>query len=438
LILKRNSDNLLQRFDLGQSRTGRRGKMRHFLNKGVMSFAAVICALFALGTAPAAASFEQTLYAFCSQPNCSDGADPYGSVIIDSAGNLYGTTSEGGANGDGEVYKLSPNNTLTVLYSFKGGVDGATPYGGLVQDSAGNLYGTTANGGGGTACGSAGCGTVFKVTPKGSESILHAFCAKGVNCTDGMNPIGGLIIDSAGNLYGTTEYGGVKSCGCGTVFKLSAKGKETISWSFSGSPDGALPLAGLWMDKKGNLYGTTSSGGDTSCGCNGVVFEIRTTGLEVVLYNFCEDPGCADGRYPYAGVTADKKGNLYGTTTEGGTHNVGTAYKVAADGTETVLHSFSGNSGDEGFIGSAGVVLDSAGNLFGASTGASQGAYGTLYQIAPNGTQSRLYLFVGGLDGDTPEATPILNKGVLYGTTLWGGSSGCGGRGCGTVYRYVQ
>jgi uncharacterized repeat protein (TIGR03803 family) len=136
-------------------------------------------------------------------------------------------------------------------------------------------------------------------------------------------------------------------------------------------------------------------------------------------------------------VVLDKKGNLYGGTTDGGAHNVGTVYKLASNGTETVLHSFSGNGGD-GFMGDAGVVFGPQNKLYGVTVGGGTGVYGTIYEVSPDGAETRLYAFIGGLDGDTPEATPILNKGVLYGTTLWGGSSGCGGRGCGTVYRFVQ
>jgi uncharacterized repeat protein (TIGR03803 family) len=195
-----------------------------------------------------------------------DGEDPYSGVLRDKAGNLYGTTQYGGAKGGfGTVYKLTAKGKLTLLHSFAGTPDGVNPFAGLLMDAAGNLYGTTYYGGT-----NGGFGTVFKLTPKGKLTLLHSFAGM----PDGQNPYARLIRDSAGNLYGTTFYGGTS--GYGAVFKLDTVGKLTILHSFSGSTDGAHPIAGLILDKAGSLYGTTSDGGDLNCGFSGcgTVFKV--------------------------------------------------------------------------------------------------------------------------------------------------------------------
>jgi uncharacterized repeat protein (TIGR03803 family) len=212
------------------------------------------------------------------------------------------------------VFKLTPGRELTVLYTFAGPPDGERPLAGLVIDGEGNLYGTTAGGGTtNTNCATGGyCGTVFKITPGGTETLLYSF--QGGN--DGGNPLAGLAIDQHGNLYGTTEGGGGPQ-NSGTVFKVTPGGSETILHSFVGGTDGALPLASVTLDGKGTLYGTTGRGGGTGCyesaGC-GPVFEI-SGGSETVLYRFS---GGADGGFPYAGVVLDGRGNLYGATIAGG------------------------------------------------------------------------------------------------------------------------
>jgi uncharacterized repeat protein (TIGR03803 family) len=229
---------------------------------------------------------ETILYNFCSEPNCADGYSPYAGVIRDPAGNLYGAAAGGGGHNAGVVYELDPNGKETVLYSFTGLSDGSDPFSVLVFDPQGNLYGTTQHGGN-LACGGVdgGCGVVFELSPQpdGSwkETTLYTFCSL-PNCTDGQDPLNGpLLRDTAGNLYGTTYFGGKTSgfckSGCGVVFKLDTTGKETILHTFTGGSDGANPWAGLTIDSKGNLYGTTVAGGDDSCfapdGC-GVVFQI--------------------------------------------------------------------------------------------------------------------------------------------------------------------
>jgi uncharacterized repeat protein (TIGR03803 family) len=302
---------------------------------------------------------ETVLYAFTGG---SDGNDPYAGLIRDSAGNLYGTTAFGGARHYGTVFELAPDGTETVLHSFTGS-DGADPFAGLIKDKAGNLYGTTEEGGS-TSCEGYGCGTVFELAPDGTETVLHAFTGG----NDGDDPIGGLIKDSAGNLYGTTVNGGGTGCGygCGTVFKLAPDGTETVLYAFTGGSDGAGPAAGLIKDSAGNLYGTTEGGGGTSCnsgyGC-GTVFEFAPDGTETVLHAFT---GGNDGATPFAGLIKDSAGNLYGTTFLGGTYGGGVVFKVAADGTETVLHAFTVKNGTNPF---AGLIKDSAGNLYGTTSG---------------------------------------------------------------------
>jgi uncharacterized repeat protein (TIGR03803 family) len=266
---------------------------------------------------------ESVLYSFKGAP---DGGLPYAGLIMDTAGNLYGTTANGGvcqfSGGCGTVFKLDPSGSESVLYSFKGPPDGAFPEAGLIMDAAGNLYGTTRLGG--AFCGpEGGCGTVFKLDPSGGESVLYSF--KG--SPDGANPFAGLIMDTAGNLYGTTASGGftAEGCnpGCGTVFKLDPSGTESLLYSFKDLPDGDSPMAGLIMDAAGNLYGTTIAGGTIGqnqlcnyppVGC-GTIFKLDPSGTESVLYSF---EGSLDGWAPLAGLIMDMAGTLYGTAYVGG------------------------------------------------------------------------------------------------------------------------
>jgi uncharacterized repeat protein (TIGR03803 family) len=275
------------------------------------------------------------LYSFCSQTNCADGAQPVAGLIMDGAGNLYGTTQGGGnASGQGVVFQLRRHHqhrgtawTETVLYSFCSQTDcadGARPSAGLTIDGAGNLYGTTGIGGNGR-------GVVFELTPDQTptawtETVLYRFCAQS-NCADGAYPEAGLIMDGAGNLYGTTAFGGIGGAGGGgVVFELTpgqtgTAWTETMLYSFcaqTNCADGEFPYAGLIMDGAGNLYGTTYYGGG-----RGVVFQLTPdeTGAawtETVLYRFCSHTNCPDGAYPEAGLIMDGTGNLYGTTVIGG------------------------------------------------------------------------------------------------------------------------
>jgi uncharacterized repeat protein (TIGR03803 family) len=326
--------------------------------------------------------------------------------------------------------KSAQAQTYKVLYAFgsNGGGDGAGPEG-VIQDSEGNLYGATVEGGIGSACLAAnlGCGTVFKLSKKGKETVLYSFTGG----ADGANPQAGLIQDDRGNLYGTTYQGG--SCGgsgCGVVFRLSKTGKETVLYSFTGGPDGAYPEAGLIQDPRGNLYGTTSKGGYSN---NGTVFRLSKTGKEIALYSFGEFANPS-------GLIQDAKGNLYGTTYYGGTTGCGlgcgVVFRQNKTGHQTLLHAFAG--GTDGGNPPGGVIRDAKGNLYGTtSCGDAENCYGTVFKLSKAGKETVLYTFTGGVDGKFPSAGVIQGpQGNLYGTTSEGGDLFCDeGSGCGAVFK---
>jgi uncharacterized repeat protein (TIGR03803 family) len=315
-------------------------------------------------------------------------SNPRGRLTIDAAGNLYGTTQTGGTFGFGSVFKLDTSGTFTVLYSFNGGQYGAEPYGGLLYlESEGSFFGTTLSGGDRKACGGQGCGVVYKLAPNSSGgwiiTILHLF----TGTPDGAYPTGELTRDPQGYLYGTTENGGTSDLG--TAFKVRAR-QETVLYSFKGGADGQSPGSGLLRDAAGNLYGTTElGGGGTKCvthsnGC-GTVFEIDTNDTETVLYAFT---GRADGANPSDRLVMDAAENLYGTTTEGGEKPYsGTVYKVDMTGHETVLHNFLG--GKDGRF-PDGLAIDAAGNLYGVTyegglkTCSLGSSCGTVFKLAPH------------------------------------------------------
>ncbi|MFZ0319908.1 MAG: choice-of-anchor tandem repeat GloVer-containing protein [Candidatus Sulfotelmatobacter sp.] len=253
-----------------------------------------------------------------------DGAYPgFGNLIMDSAGSLYGTTEEGGSSGNGTVYKIDSTGVETVLYSFTGENDGQFPYGSLVMDSAGNLYGTTLNGGNSRTCSS--CGIVFKLTPPTSsgpwqETVLHNFAGGTGATADGQHPYAGLVLSSTGHLYGTTRDGG--SAGCGTVFEMGTTGREKVLYSFAGGiSDGCTPVSVL-LANAGNLYGTTVNDGAFA---GGIIFELSETGAETILHSF--NPS-TDGSGSVAGLVRGPKGALYGTTSGGGVNNFGTVFEL--------------------------------------------------------------------------------------------------------------
>ena len=267
-----------------------------------------------------------TLYNFCSQSTCTDGSAGESGVVAASDGNFYGATYGGGANGNyGTVFKITPQGILTTLYSFcaqMGCTDGESPHSSLVEGSDGNFYGTTASGG---ANGS--YGTVFKITPQGELTTLYSFCAQ-MGCTDGANPEAGLAEGGDGNFYGTTLYDGANG-NYGTVFKITPQGILTTLYSFCaqmGCTDGANPESALVAASDGNFYGTTEYGG--SSGNYGTVFKISPQGVLTTLYASCAQPGCTDGYSP-GGLVEGRNGSIYGTTGAGGTGGVGTVFSLA-------------------------------------------------------------------------------------------------------------
>src|SRR5882757_6360843 len=331
---------------------------------------------------------SQTFNQLYSFQGSSDGGHPFSNVVRDTAGNTYGTAYSGGNFGGncnypgcGVVYKLDPAGNETVLYTFAGPPsDGANPVAGIVTDSAGNLYGTTAYGG------SNGYGAAFKIDPAGNETVLHNFTGG----TDGGVPNGGLVLDSAGNAFGATYTGG--SSGFGTVFKINAAGVFTSIYTFPDRAHGTSPNASLQLDSAGNLYGTTQYGGAFN---RGTLFKLDQSGSETVLYSFT---GGTDGAYPQSQLIWDGLSNLYGTTTEGGASNNGTIFKLAPAGTQTALYSFAGSP--DGAYPMAGVTRDTAGNLYGTTfRGGNNSTAGTIYKLDASGTESSLYSFQGSFDG---------------------------------------
>ncbi len=409
-----------------------------------------------LGTARAAWT-ETVLHSF----KVSDGAEPFAGLIFDAAGNLYGTTFTGGVNGVGRgmVFKLAPPAagqttwTETVLHRFRHGVD---PLAGLIFDAAGNLYGTVIDGA------AHGYGAVFALTPPAAgrtawtETVLHSFKDR-----DGADPQAGLIFDAAGNLYGTTAWGGhsrgLYTPGNGVVFELAPPAAGQTTWThtvlhgFKNTFEkigGAFPEAGLIFDAAGDLYGTTVQGGTgpTGGGGLGTVFELtptttgQTTWTETVLHRFTN----SDGAYPLAGLVFDAAGNLYGTTSTGGTEGHGTVFELTPPvagqtaWTETVLHSFTATDGDNP---QAGLIFDAAGNLYGTTyqggaVATGGGGRGVVFELTPNSTgiawgETVLYSFCVQNnpcpDGSGPVAGVIFDAaGNLYGTTTGGGADDYG------------
>lgn len=408
--------------------------MLRFVKWGMFILACV--AGLALPAFSAHARFK-ALYSFTG--NKGD-CEPIAGVVLDKAGNLYGTTGGALCNGvgsNGTVYELARDGTETVLYLFPP-VSGCGPNA-LFMDERGTLWGTT------EACGVGGYGTIFKITPSGRASIVHTFqgspddgcgpdgamvaAANGnfygttLSCgkhsyygtvfelagrlhrresllysfkggRDGFYPESGLLSDAQGNLSGTTGYGGkMKLCtvggfgGCGTVFRLSPDGTKTMLYEFKGPPDdGFIPAANLVMDASGNLYGTTERGGHSGCGgyetC-GVVFKLAPSGTETVLHIFTDKHG--DGGNPLGALTFDGTGDLYGTTESGGNKGCGigcgTIFEIAPDGTETILHKF--NSARDGANPSAGLTADGKGHYYGTAQGGGAYGYGTVFEFTP-------------------------------------------------------
>jgi uncharacterized repeat protein (TIGR03803 family) len=334
---------------------------------------------------------------------------PTNGLAADSAGNFYGTIYTSSEFDPGAIFKLARDGTQSAFHvfpSYQG--DGILPTGGLLIDSAGNIFGTTLAGGSGTD-GHDG-GTVFKIAPNGTETVLYSFTDQ----IKGAEPSAGLIEDRAGNLFGTTLNGG--SGNRGTVFELTPDGTETVLYSFSGGADGANPVTKLIEDRRGDFYGTTPGGGNTICqsGC-GVVFELEANGTEVVLHSFDSE----DGYHPDSGLIRDKNGNLFGTTLFGGSADLGTVFKLAPNGTFTVLHSF---GGDDGSSPQGELLEDDLGNLYGTTSGGGAHNHGTIYKISPDGMETVLFSF-DLRHGQVPIGSLVAERNFrhLYGLTGRGG-----------------
>jgi uncharacterized repeat protein (TIGR03803 family) len=376
----------------------------------VLSSARALLIVLVLGLAATQSAQAQTftvLHSFAGFP--SDGKEPYAGLVRDGAGNLYGTTINGGHSDYGTVFEVSKTGTETVLRNFAL-ADGDFPSAGLILDAAGNLYGTTDEG----EFGSSGYGTVFELTKAGQETVLHNFAGYP---SDGGDPVAGLIQDTEGNLYGTAYSGGNHLEG--TVFELSETGKETVLHSFKYS-DGANPSGSLILDAAGNFYGTTQSGGHYGYG---TVFKLNKTGNLTVLHSFAG--GTADGCFPGGTPVMDARGNLFGTAELCGSSDQGIVWKVSTKGAETVLHNFTGGSLD-GAYPYAGVIMDTKGNFYGDTVYGGSSGFGTVYELNTKGKLTLLHSFTGP-DGEFPLGGLLRDaKGSLYGTAEEGGSDDFG------------
>lgn len=356
----------------------------------------------------------EILYSFGSSP--TDATAPDGMLIQGTDGNFYGATSHGGASGKGVVFKITPAGEETLLHSFTGSPsDGASPENTrLIQGTDGNFYGVTPAGG------AHGHGTIFMLTPEGIETVLYSFAG---GTGDGALPFYGLVQGSDGNFYCTTLLGGLNNTG--TVFKFTLTGVETILFSFA--PFGGVAptslYAALLQGSDGNLYGMSSNGGANG---HGTVFRITAAGVLTVLYSFGSSSS-GDGIQPNIRLIFGSDGNLYGTTTNGGANDLGTVFKVTPGGAETVLYSFAEQPGD-GNNPEGGLVQGSDGSLYGTTAFGGANDLGIVFKLAPDGVETVLYSFTGGPgDGSRPIGNMVEGSdGNLYGTTSEGGASNQG------------
>jgi uncharacterized repeat protein (TIGR03803 family) len=361
-------------------------------------YCALIGSALAFATAmpvSAHAGYKYTvLHEFAGAPG--DGADPSSEVTLGKSGNIYGTTVYGGANNEGTIFEITTDGTESVLHSFGGSGDGVSPDGAVTIESNGDMYGTTEFGG------ATDDGTIWKIAADGTYTILYNFIAD--QC---QFALGRLIQDKAGNFYGTCLFGGKN--GDGTVFRYSLKkGNVTILHTFDGS-DGQFPEHGVVMDKDGDLYGVTMVGGAND---NGTVYEIAGDGTFASLYSFS---GGADGGYIYGGLTIDGAGNLYGSAVDGGTYGAGTVFKLATDGTLSVLYTFTGGAdGGE----PQGDMLLLGKNLYSSTGIGGANGDGGIYELTGKGALKVLANFsaIDYCAGLTPSGT------TFYGTRQDAGS----------------
>jgi uncharacterized repeat protein (TIGR03803 family) len=378
-----------------------------------------------------------TVYAFCAQPSCTDGEFPNTGIVLGTNGDIYGTTSSGGANssilcngetveGCGTVFKLTPGGELTILYNFCSQTDcadGSGPEGALIQGFDGNFYGITGHGGTG-ACPNYdgfqpyGCGTIFKITPEGALTTLNSFCVP--SCADGWDPIGNLIQARDGNFYGTTNYGGSGFGGpacddaCGTIFQVTPEGALTSLYSFciqEGCPDGSHPQSGLVLANNGVFYGTASSGGAAN---DGTVFSFTTSNALTTLYSFCTQANCPDGNDP-GGIILASDGNFYGYTSFGGVppsgpDNAGTLFKITPAGALTTIYTFCTQTNcTDGSGPNASLFQYTNGTLYGSVGGGGPTGNGAIYSLSAG-----LHPFVTTLPtlGNVGRKVTILGNGL--------------------------
>lgn len=388
---------------------------------GKLSACQTIVSLGVLCAVTAIASPAQTLTTLANF-NGTDGASPRGALVQGFDGNFYGVTVVGGAHGQGTVFEITPGGKLTTLYSFcaqTGCTDGENPVAGLIQATNGKFYGTTSAGG------ANGQGTVFEITPGGKLTTLHSF-----ETTDGSTPQGALVEATRGKFYGTTTNGGAYSYG--TVFEVTDRGELTTLYSFcaqTGCTDGEYPVAGLVQATDGKFYGTTPGGGANN---QGTVFEITRRGELTTLYSFgtCPIASCPDEGEPTAGLIQAINGRLYGTTVHGGAYSDGSVFEFIPGGELTTLHSFDVT---DGYSPQVGLVQATNGTFYGTTVfgGADVTCTigcggGTVFEITADGQLTTLHSFEG-TDGYTPFA-PLLQAtdGNLYGSTYEGGANSSG------------
>ncbi|MGC9951473.1 MAG: choice-of-anchor tandem repeat GloVer-containing protein [Bryobacteraceae bacterium] len=343
----------------------------------------------------------------------TEGVIPFAGLVQATNGDFYGTTYYGGLNDVGTVYKFTLGGALTTLYSFcseSGCADGEYPYAGLIQATNGDLYGTTSNGATG--------GTIYKIAPGGAYTTVYRFCALS-GCPDGKTPIGGIIQATSGDFYGTTYYGGAN--GLGTVYRITPGGTLTTLHSFcahSGCPDGQNPYAVLVQGTDGDLYGTTQSGGANAAG---TIFKITPGGKLTTLYSLCSLSDCADGDTLDAGLIQGTDGNFYGTTIQGGANRQGTAFRITPDGALTTLYAFCSLSGcADGNAPLAGLFQGTDGSFYGTTDG---GGTSEACGFSPCGTVFRLAVGLGRFVQTEPTSGQVGTTVKILGNKLAGATS---------------
>jgi uncharacterized repeat protein (TIGR03803 family) len=394
----------------------------------VKRFVGIFAVVFALALS-AWASTEKVLWNFAGG---SDGSEPWSNYFIsDAKGNLYAATAAGGTYSAGTVFMLSPAGKETVLYEFTGtNGDGNGPHGRLAFDANGNIYGTTQGGG------TNGTGTVYRLSPKSgggwTEKVIYNFSATGA---DGTAPSAGMTIAADGTMYSTTPDGG--AFGAGAVFSLkkTSKGwKQTVIQSLNGSSNGGFPYEGLMMDTAGNLYGAAPTGGASG---QGVIYRLSHTKkgwVDTVLYSFTGQNGDGAGLY-WIDLISDKSGNIYGATSFGGTNGTGTVWELVYSETkktysESILYEFGASGSGDGNDPYGGLAMDIKGNLYGTTLYGGPSNIGTSFKLTKQGKtwkETILHSFVGANDGNEPTGNPYIDaKGRLYGMTQTGGKSNLG------------